>query len=97
MKDCPTWRWLFLLAFMMMFAIDADAQISSDEFYARHIQTQNTGMYILGSWAIVNIATGAWGWGSYDGEKKVFPSDESFLEYCESWYRRFCHLQQSSG
>lgn len=52
--------------------MDADAQVSSDKFYARHLQTQNTGMYILGSWAIANIATGAWGWNRYDGERKYF-------------------------
>lgn len=52
--------------------MDADAQVSSDEFYSRHVQTQNAGMYVLGSWAIANVATGAWGWNKYGGEKKYF-------------------------
>ncbi|WP_010664657.1 DUF6992 family protein [Marinilabilia salmonicolor] len=72
MKGFYTLRWLFLLAFIMIFAMDADAQVSSDEFYPRHVQTQNAGMYVLGSWAVANIAIGAHGWNRFNGEKKYF-------------------------
>lgn len=35
-------------------------------------QTSKTGMLVLGSWALANIATGAYGWSRYDGSQKYF-------------------------
>lgn len=47
-------------------------QIPQEEFCRNSMRISNTGMSVLGTWAVVNIATGAWGWSKYEGEKKYF-------------------------
>jgi hypothetical protein len=42
------------------------------EFYSESLRTTNTGMYVLGGWAITNIATGGYGWSRFDGDTKYF-------------------------
>ena len=64
-------RLLFFLLFLSVFG-SIFAGNDDGDFYSRHLQTQNTGMYILGSWAVANIATGAYGWNCYEGHKKYF-------------------------
>jgi len=41
-------------------------------FYDQSLKTNNTGMMVLGSWAVANIATGAVGWARGSGENKYF-------------------------
>lgn len=41
-------------------------------FYAGSLKINNTGMYVLGSWALANIAAGAYGWATASGEMKYF-------------------------
>ncbi|MFO7923665.1 MAG: hypothetical protein R6U58_08235 [Bacteroidales bacterium] len=43
-----------------------------ESFYKQSLKTQNTGMYVLGSWAIVNIAAGGYGWAQHSGERARF-------------------------
>ena len=42
------------------------------EFYSISQQTNKTGMYVLGTWALTNMAAGAYGWSRYDGSQKYF-------------------------
>ncbi|HKK67403.1 MAG TPA: hypothetical protein VJ946_04300 [Bacteroidales bacterium] len=65
-------RKLFFIALALFLFNDASAQTDAAEFYSKHLQIQNTGMYILGSWAIANIGAGAYGWNRYDGDAKYF-------------------------
>lgn len=41
-------------------------------FYTQSLNINQTGMYVLGGWALANIATGAYGWQKYEGDKKYF-------------------------
>lgn len=52
--------------------IPLTGQVTYQQFYGRSLNTANTGMYVLGSWAIVNMATGIYGWARFEGEKKYF-------------------------
>ena len=44
----------------------------ANNFYSISQQTNKTGMFVLGTWALTNMATGAYGWNRYDGSKKYF-------------------------
>ncbi len=57
---------------LLIIVLPAYGQEEYSEFYSESIKTTNTGMYVLGSWAITNIATGAYGWSRFDGDKKYF-------------------------
>ncbi|MDZ7633582.1 MAG: hypothetical protein U5L72_03705 [Bacteroidales bacterium] len=48
------------------------AQGDYQSFYTGSLRINNTGMYILGSWAMANIAAGAYGWATATGEMKYF-------------------------
>ena len=63
---------IFLSVFMFIFSIYLMAQDSHSAFFEQSLKTQNTGMYILGSWAILNITTGAYGWATYEGQHMYF-------------------------
>lgn len=65
-------RRLFLTAIVLFLFSEISAQADAGEFYSKHLQTQNTGMVVLGSWAVANIVTGAYGWSRYSGETKYF-------------------------
>jgi hypothetical protein len=41
-------------------------------FYRESQQINNTGMYVLGSWAVLNITAGAVGWANGSGSNKYF-------------------------
>lgn len=58
-----------------LFLLTAAAVMAQDEgkpFGEASMAANNTGMYILGGWAVANMAAGAFGWVSFDGEKKYF-------------------------
>lgn len=48
------------------------AQDDYTQFYNQSMMTSNTGMSILGGWALGNIALGAYGWAQYTGQQKYF-------------------------
>ena len=50
----------------------ATAQTDYQSFFEKSMKTNNTGMYVLGSWAIANMATGAYGWAKTTGQTKYF-------------------------
>lgn len=57
---------------LFMFLLPVAGQDDYQQFYRRSLITANTGMYVLGTWALANIATGAYGWSKFDGERKYF-------------------------
>ena len=62
---------LLISAFMFV-SISLSGQESFGDFYDHSRSINNTGMYVLGSWAIANIATGAYGWSKYSGDRMYF-------------------------
>ena len=59
---------LLLLAVSVVFGQQTDVS----GFYQTSIKTNTTGMYVLGGWAIANIAGGAVGWASSTGSNRYF-------------------------
>jgi hypothetical protein len=56
------------IAFSMVFA----QEIEAIDFYKKSNQINTTGMYVLGGWAVANIAGGAIGWANSNGSAKYF-------------------------
>ena len=54
------------------FLIVAGQNTESLAFYTKSKQINTTGMYVLGGWAIANIAGGAVGWANSGGSAKYF-------------------------
>jgi hypothetical protein len=63
---------LVLLFCISLFAIQVDAQTDYGNFYLKSQKNANTGMYVLGSWALLNMATGAYGMSTQTGSSKYF-------------------------
>ncbi len=61
---------LIMLLFLLFMPVLAQEEYR--QFYSESLKTTNTGMYVLGGWAITNIATGGYGWSRFDGDKKYF-------------------------
>jgi len=53
-------RKILLLFCIAFFVVQAEAQTDVENFYLKSKSNSNTGMYVLGSWALLNMATGAW-------------------------------------
>lgn len=62
---------LFIISFLLL-STPANSQSSTPEFFSQSLSYTNNGLYILGSWALLNIGTGAAGWYHYQGEKQYF-------------------------
>jgi len=59
--------------FLFMLAVTPlQGQGDYQSFYAGSLKINNTGMYVLGSWALANIAAGAYGWAAATGDMKYF-------------------------
>jgi hypothetical protein len=41
-------------------------------FCEQGMKINNSGMMVLGGWAVANMAVGAYGWSAFDGQKKYF-------------------------
>lgn len=61
-----------LLFLFILFAGMVLSQNDYQSFYKESLKFNNAGMYVLGSWAIINISTGAYGWAKGSGENKYF-------------------------
>lgn len=64
-------RGLFVLV-MLALAIISSAQSEYHQVYDQSLKINNTGMIVLGSWAITNIAIGVYGWSNFTGQRKYF-------------------------
>ncbi len=63
---------LLLIFVVLLPAGEAFAQSGSPAFHAQSLRNNNTGMVVLGSWAILNISTGAIGWRHGEGARQYF-------------------------
>jgi hypothetical protein len=63
---------MIVVILMMIFSFTLNGQAGYHEFYEHSLGTSSAGMYILGSWAIGNIAVGAYGWRNNEGDPKYF-------------------------
>jgi len=57
---------------LMMTAVTLSAQNGGRSFAEASLAANNAGMYVLGGWALANMAAGAYGWATFEGEKKYF-------------------------
>ena len=63
---------LTLLFVLCTFSLVFAQEIEIIDFYKKSNQINSTGMYVLGGWAVANIAGGAIGWASSTGSAKYF-------------------------
>jgi hypothetical protein len=61
--------WMLLLLFSGSVMWGQAPEIS---FYDHSLRINNTGMLVLGSWALANISLGAVGWSKNDGQRMYF-------------------------
>lgn len=55
-----------------MTAVTMSAQTGGESFSEASLAANNAGMYVLGGWALANMAASAYGWVAFEGEKKYF-------------------------
>lgn len=65
-------RYIPVFLLIVIFASPLKGQGDYQSFYTGSLKINNTGLYILGSWALANIAAGAYGWAVATGEMKYF-------------------------
>lgn len=66
-------RRVFLAILILVISVSiAEAQNDYQSFYVKSMNVNNTGMFVLGSWAISNMAIGAYGWANNSGQSKYF-------------------------
>lgn len=65
-------KWILSGIFAVFFFFIAGAQDDYNAFYTKSLSTNNTGMYILGSWAVANLVAGGYGWSQTTGQTKYF-------------------------
>ncbi len=63
-----------IMVILMIFAAftAASGQEHHQTFYEHSLKISNSGMMVLGSWALANIAVGAYGWNRYSGSQQYF-------------------------
>ncbi len=61
---------IILLVFTFLMSMAQDQ--SHADFYQKSLQYNNTGMYVLGSWAVANLIIGGIGWNQNAGDTKYF-------------------------
>jgi len=57
---------------LLMTVVTMSAQNGGRSFAEASLAANNGGMYVLGGWALANMAAGAYGWATFEGEKKYF-------------------------
>jgi hypothetical protein len=67
---CPRVILLFML--IMIVCFNSYGQENYQSFYSHSLVMNNTGMYVLGSWAVLNISMGAYGWAHSTGDRMYF-------------------------
>lgn len=72
MKGMKAEKRLIIPALFMVTVIVVSAQDGTRQFDEVSLAASNAGMYVLGGWALANMAAGAYGWAAFEGEKKYF-------------------------
>ena len=65
-------RFLITSAILFSLVTAVSAQSGYNGFYEKSTSVNKTGMYVLGGWAIANIASGALGWSRTNGSTMRF-------------------------
>lgn len=55
-----------------LFTLPLLSQDTYREFYTESLRINNAGMYVLGSWALLNITSGTYGWSKFSGTTRYF-------------------------
>jgi len=63
---------LLAVFLLLISASSVYAQADYPGFYSQSLRNTNTGMWVLGSWAVLNISSGAVGWHKGHGENQYF-------------------------
>jgi hypothetical protein len=63
---------LTTLLVIAAFSLVYSREIGAGDFYTTNTKINSTGMYVLGGWAVANIAGGAVGWAKSTGSAKYF-------------------------
>lgn len=63
---------LLAIFLLLITASSVYAQADYQGFYSQSLRNTNTGMWVLGSWAVLNISSGAVGWHKGQGENQYF-------------------------
>ena len=63
---------LTLLFVLFSISLVFSQEIGAIDFYTKSNQINTSGMYVLGGWAVANIAGGAIGWANSTGSTKYF-------------------------
>jgi hypothetical protein len=64
-----------LTAILLLYTVYTAVAVAQDgqkSFAEGSMAINNRGMYVLGGWAVTNIAAGAYGWASFDGQSRYF-------------------------
>jgi hypothetical protein len=61
-----------LVVLFVAFPLVMHAQGNHHQFFSRSMAINNTGMYVLGGWAVANLATGGVGWSRTTGSAMYF-------------------------
>ncbi len=72
LKDMKAERRIILSVIFLMAAVTIRAQNGAGTFGEASMAAGNGGMYVLGGWALANMAAGVYGWATNEGEKKYF-------------------------
>jgi hypothetical protein len=72
MKIILTEKRVIMSVLLLMAAVTISAQNVGRPFAEASLAANNGGMYVLGGWALANMAAGAYGWATFEGEKKYF-------------------------
>ena len=68
----PVSKIVLYLGILMAFSIQVNGQVDYGRFCHQSLALTNTGMFVLGGWAVANIAGGAVGWSKTSGSQKYF-------------------------
>lgn len=61
------------LAILILFgSLNLHSQVNRHDFLQKSMNTNKTGMYVLGGWALTNMAVGGAGWARSTGDTKYF-------------------------
>lgn len=88
---------LILLFCISLFVIQAEAQTETESFYLKSQKNSNTGMYVLGSWALLNMASGAYGMSTQTGSTKYFHQMNLFWNTVNLGIAGFALASAASG
>ncbi|MGF1586429.1 MAG: hypothetical protein ACFCUM_13980 [Bacteroidales bacterium] len=72
LSDRPYLLFFLVLLILILSQGNIYGQDGYETFYQQSLKIQNTGMYVLGGWAVANIAAGGYGWAQHSGERARF-------------------------